>query len=71
MVELKKIDMENGASEDVLFKSVIKISKEIDEDIDSSTFITAQDTITSNASLWAIKNPIENSSEILRDFVFN
>lgn len=70
MVELEEIQMISNGDEDDLFKSAKKISEATNEELNSATFITAQDALTSGCSIGIIQNFTQNPFEILRSFVF-
>ncbi len=69
-MEIKTIKLVGEDEEDALFKSAKRLSKEIDEEIDSSTFITVEDALTTGSDIMFIKDLPLDKSDILMDFVF-
>lgn len=68
-MEIKEIKFEDEKGKDSLFKFTKRISEELDEDIDTSTFIMAEDALSTGSSITFFKNMREDNSNIIMDFI--
>ncbi len=68
MVEQQEIKFLDKKDKDLLFKSAMQLSQQLKEEIDSSTFITVGDAISTGSAITIFKNLPEDKSNILRDF---
>jgi stress response protein SCP2 len=68
-MEIKEIKFEGEKTQDSLFKFTKKISEELDEDIDTSTFIMAEDALSTGSDIIFFKDLKEDDSNIIMDFI--
>ena len=70
MVEFTEIKFSyKPGDSDALFKSAKQLSEESGEELNSSTFMTAEDVLNHSGRLFVLEDLPQENSEILRDFV--
>jgi hypothetical protein len=71
MVEMKRV-LDSSKYSDIetqLFKAVKDLSKEIGESSGTSTFITAEDALSSGSDIFLIKKDEEDEEPVIRKFI--